>query len=57
MIIKELYVLDDLYENVKCEYHIPEMFKKAIEEGKVIKFMWLNKEIYINSEYIVSYIL
>ena len=58
MEIKELYVLDDIYENIKvinCENE--KDLSKMIEDTKVIKFIWRGKNININCSYIVSYII
>lgn len=58
MNIKELYVLDDVYENIEplhCE-NVQE-FRKEIEKAKVIPFSWKNKYININSTYIISFVI
>ena len=53
MIIKELYVFGDMYEDVETEDNIEE----CIKHGEVLHIKFNGNSININSAYIVSYIL
>lgn len=58
MKIRELYVLDSIYDNIEViDCKDANDFKKMIEDAKIISFIWKDTCINVNSTYIVSYVI
>lgn len=52
-VLKILEVGGDIYENVEVPSRAE--FINAVEQSKVIAVRWMNKKIYINGNYVVSF--